>query len=119
MKRNVIGKTLISPLSLGSPCSFELRGDQIVGRFLGFIPIRKIHLANINYLRLATRDEVHPIYLLLNWSHFFSSRRTSCPVYLLQTGKRGKILLKLKGDMHFKLRQVIGRHNQRPKRMAA
>lgn len=105
---------------MGSACSYELRGDRIIGRFMGLLPVRQIQLSNVDYLRLATRDEIPPLYMLLNWSHFLTHRRTFCPVYVLQTNKKhNRILLKLKGDMHFKLRQVLGRQNLRPQRAAA
>jgi hypothetical protein len=119
MKQNVIGKTCLSPWSFGSACSYELRGDWIVGKLLGFIPIKRVHMEKVQYLRLATRDELSPLYLLLNWKHFLSNRRTICPIYVLQTGKRQRMFLKLKGDMHFKLRQVIGRKQEKRRQRVA
>ena len=107
-----IGRKKLSPASIGSPCSYELMGEYIVGRFLGIIPIARIHLGAVHYLRLATRNETNPLYLLLNWPQFLmSSRRAVRPVYILQTRKGQRLFLKLEGGEHFRLRQAIARHN--------
>jgi len=118
--RNTVGKTLLSPLSFGSPCSYELCGEHVVVRLFGLIPILDFHLDDVQYLRLATRSEVTPIYYLFNWSQFMAFRRSSRPVYVLQTKTHHRIFLKLEGSGHFKLRQAIGRHTEHKKnRMAA
>lgn len=111
MKNKTVGKTLLSPVSLSFPVSYELQGDHIIGRFLGIIPYMRIHVAAVHYLRLATRSEASPMYLLFNWPHFMAHRRSVRPVYVLQTRSRHRIFLKLGGEAHFKLRQAIGRHN--------
>lgn len=116
MNQKVIGKTRLSPLSLGSSSSYELQGETIVKKLLGCVPVRHVHIGEIEYLRLATRDELSPLYLLLNWKHFLTNRRTICPIYVLKTGKHSRLLIKLKGDMHFKLRQVIGRNQERSRK---
>ncbi len=113
MKQTVIGKTCLSPLSFGSVCSYELRGDWLIGKLMGCIPVKRVHVKNVRFLRLATRDELSPLYLLLNWQYFLSNRRTISPIYILKTGKHQHVLLKLKGDMHFKLRQVLGRRQEK------
>ncbi len=114
--------TLLTPFSIGSPCAHKLQGDCIVSYFLGLFPIRTIPLSEIRYLRLATRREAGPAYLLFNWISFLPHRRSIRPVYVLQTKGRLRIFLKLENGAHFKLRQAIGRTNeQRPRsqRMAA
>jgi hypothetical protein len=109
-----IGKNRIASVSFGSPCSYELSGDQIVVRFLGLIPIGKVHLGAVHYLRLATRHEVTPLYFLLNWPQMLlASHRSVCPVYILQTRKGQKLFLKMTGGSHFRLRQAISRHSDR------
>ncbi|MDF7800472.1 hypothetical protein P4C99_13425 [Pontiellaceae bacterium B1224] len=109
-----IGKNRIASASLGSPWSFELSGDQIVVRFLGLIPVSKVHLGAVHYLRLATRNEVTPLYFLLNWPQMLlASHRSVCPVYILQTRKGQKLFLKMAGGAHFRLRQAISRHSDR------
>ena len=114
MKAEPIGKSTIARVSLGSPCSYELNGDHMIGRFLGMIPISKIHLGAVHYLRLATRSEVSPLYFLLNWPQMLlSSHRSVCPVYILQTRKGQKVFLKMEGGAHFRLRQAIARHSDR------
>lgn len=118
---DAIGKTKIANPSLGSPFSFELRGDHIVQRFLGLIPAGKVHLGAVHYLRLATRNEVSPLYFLLNWPQLLlASKRSTCPVYVLQTRKGQKMFLKMRGGEHFRLRQAIARHSdKRSHKMAA
>ncbi|MEE9369318.1 MAG: hypothetical protein V3V05_10735 [Pontiella sp.] len=119
MMHKSIGKTQLSPVSFGSLCSYELCGDQIIGRLFGFIPVVKIHLAAVYYLRLATKSEVTPLYYTFNWLQFLPHRRSLRPVYVLQTRTRHRIFLKLEGSGHFKLRQAIGRYNDRKKKRAA
>ena len=120
MARNTVGKTQLAPVSFGSPCSYVLCGDQIIVHLFGFIPILKIHLASVHYLRLSTRSEVTPLYFLFNWPQFMAHRRSTRPVYVVQTHTRQRIFLKLEGAAHFKLRQAIGRHTgQKKPRKAA
>jgi hypothetical protein len=109
----------LSSFGLGSPCSYELDGEQITGNLFGIIPVRKIHLGAVNYLRLATSDEAPPLYLLFNCIQFMSFRRAVRPVYVLQTQSRCRIFLKLDSGTHFRLRQALGRHVVRDKRLAA
>lgn len=119
MASSTIGKTSLSLAGPGSPCSYELQGDCIVERLFGIFAISHIHLSAVYYLRLATKSEVPPAYLLFNWIQFLPHRRSVRPVYVLQTRSRHRIFLKLDGATHFKLRQAIGRHNGRGKRIAA
>ena len=116
-----VGKTTLASVSLGSPFSFELKGDHLIQRFLGLIPTGKVHLGAINYLRLATRNEMSPFYFLLNWPQMLlSSHRCTRPVYVVQTRKGNKLFLKMEGGEHFRLRQAIARHSdKRSHKMAA
>ena len=114
MKRESVGKTLLSPLTLGAPCSYHLEGDRIVGRLFGLIPICNVHLGAVHYLRLASRREVSPAYFMLNWPRFLlTSHRATRPVYILRTRKGHKLFLLMEGGAHFRLRQAIGRHSDR------
>jgi hypothetical protein len=58
-------------------------------------------------------------YLLLNWTSFLPRHRSRRPVYVLQSKGRRRIFLKLEGTAHFKLRQAIGKKNERRSRRAA
>jgi hypothetical protein len=102
-------KTILSPSSPGSLCSYELQGSLLTARLFGFVPAFTIHLSNVHYLRLATPDEVSPLYLATNWLQFLPHRRSICPVYVLQAKTGRRLFLKLDGTAHFKLRQAIGR----------
>ena len=114
MTTKAVGRTKIASVSFGSPFSFELRGDHIIQRFLGVIPMGKVHLGAVHYLRLATRNEVSPLYFILNWQQMLlASHRSTCPVYVLQTRKGRKLFMKMEGSEHFRLRQAIGRHSDR------
>jgi hypothetical protein len=114
MEPKTVGSYQLAPVSFGSPCSYELCGDHIVSRLFGIIRLRSIHLGAVHYLRLATRSEVPPAYLVFNWPQFLlSSRRSVCPVYILQTRSGHRFCLKLQGGAHFKLRQAIARHSDR------
>ena len=109
-----VGKRRIAAASFGSPCSYELSGDYIIGRLFGLFPICRIHLGAVHYLRLATRHEVSPIYFLMNWPKMLLIRhRSISPVYILQTRKEQKIFLTMDGESHFRLRQAIARHSDR------
>jgi hypothetical protein len=120
MTHKIIGKSLLAPISFGSPCSYELSGDHIICRLFGYIPIRRIHLGAVHYLRLATRSEVSPVFFIFNWPQLIlSHRRSVCPVYILQTRKRHRIFLKLESGAHFKLRQAIARHSDRKRHKIA
>ena len=109
----------LSSFGMGSPCSYKLEGEHITGNLFGIIPVRHIHLGAVNYLRLATSDEAPPLYLLFNCIQFMSHRRATRPVYVLQTQSRRRIFLKLDSGTHFRLRQALGRHVVRDRRMAA
>ena len=104
--------TLLSPVSIGSPCAHKLQDDRVVSYFLGLVPIRTLPLSEVLYLRLATRREAFPVYLLFNWTSFLSHRRSIRPVYVLQTKGRRRIFLKLESGIHFKLRQAIGKASE-------
>ena len=107
--RKTVGKTLISPCSIRSLYSYELCGSLLIARLLGVLPVFSIHLSNVHYLRLATRDEINPAYLLINWFQLLSRQRAIAPVYILQAKTGRRLLLKLDNTGHFKLRQAIGR----------
>ncbi len=109
----------LSSFGIGSPCSYILAGEHITGNLFGIIPVQQIHLRTVNYLRLATSDEAPPLYLLFNCIQFMSHRRAVRPVYVMQTQSRGRIFLKLESATHFRLRQALGRHVVRDRRMAA
>ena len=114
MPRETIGKALIAPASLTSPCSYDLEGDHVVSRLFGLFPLNRIHLGAVHYLRLATRNEVSPAYFIMNWPRFLlASHRAVSPVYILQTRKGHKLFLRLEGGAHFRLRQAIARHSDR------
>lgn len=114
MTRETVGASALSPVSFGSPCSYSLEGDLIVGRLFGLVPISRIHLGAVHYLRLATRHEVSPVYFLLNWPGFLlTSSRATRPVYILQTREGQRLFLMMTGGAHFRLRQAIARHSGR------
>ncbi len=119
MRDPIIGKTLLCPVSAGSINSYELRGNILAIRLFGVATVQSIPLSDVLYLRLATRSEVTPSYLLFNWLNFLPHRRSVCPVYVLQTKHRKRLFLKLDGSAHFKLRQAIGRNSEKRARKAA
>lgn len=115
-----IGKTLLSPASLHSICSCELSGNIITRRLFGLVPVQRIHLVDVHYLRLATYDElITPTYLLFNWPQLLPYHRSVRPVYILQTKTRRRIFLTLGAGAHFKLRQALGRQREEQQRVAA
>lgn len=114
-----IGKTRLSAPSLFSPWSFDLRGSTLAVNLLGIIPLQRIELADVQYMRLATRDEVSPFYMLFHWPQFMAHRRSARPVYILQTRQGPRLFLILTGGAHFQLRQAIGRSSEPRKRLAA
>lgn len=114
MAIKTVGKAKIVSVSFGSPFSFELKGDHVLVKLLGVVPVGKVHLGAIHFLRLATKNEVSPIYFVLNWPQMLLvSQRSKCPVYILQTRKGHKFFLKMEGGAHFRLRQAIARHSDR------
>jgi len=120
MKTNIIGETQLIPATINSPCSYELCGNQLIGRLFGLIPVTRIELSTVSFMRLATRSEISPFHLLMNWKHFLIRFQSSRPVYVLQTTNRQRIFLRLSGGAHFRLRQALNRHQFTQKqRMAA
>lgn len=99
----------ISSVSFGSASCIDLSGNTITVRLFGVIPIQTIRLADVYYLRLATKDELTMAYLFFNWTSFLPRSRTARPVYVLQTTSRRRVFLKLEGLEHFRLRKAIGR----------
>ncbi|HEY5622097.1 MAG TPA: hypothetical protein VIR77_05815 [Pontiella sp.] len=110
MKTNIIGETQLIPATINSPCSYELCGNQLIGRLFGVIPFRRIDLNTVSFMRLATRSETSPLQVLMNWKHFLIRYQSSRPVYILQTTNRQRIFLRLSGGAHFRLRQALNRH---------
>jgi hypothetical protein len=104
---------LLSPSTPSSPCSYELQGHLLIARLFGLIPVFSIHLSNVHYLRLATRDEVTPFYHLINCLQFMPHRRAVCPVYMLQAKTGRRLFLKLESGAHFTLRKAIGRTTEK------
>lgn len=109
----------LSSFRLGSPCSYAVDGEYIIGRLFGLIPVVRIHLGAVHYLRLASRSDASPLYMLFNYINFMPHMRSRCPVYVLQTRSHHRIFLKMESGTHFRLRQAIGKHNRKPMRMAA
>jgi len=102
---------LLCSVTPGSLHAYRLYEDQVIGLFLGLIPLRKINLREVYYLRLATRNEVPFLYLLFNWIQFLPRHRSVRPVYILRTSKK-RIFLKLGGNAHFQLRQAVGKYTE-------
>ncbi len=119
MSAKIAGKHVLSSLSFGSLYSYELAGEEIIGRLLGIAPVFRIHLSAVHYLRLAAPSEAPPTFLLFNWIHFLPHRRALRPVYVLQIRSHHRIFLKLDATAHFKLRQAIGRRAAQNPRLAA
>lgn len=109
----------LTPFGIGSLFSYDVSGEYIIGRLLGLFPVRRFHLASTHYLRLACRSDASYVFLFFNWINFMPHRRSSRPVYILQTRSRYRIFLKLDGATHFRLRQAIARHAVKNMRMAA
>lgn len=107
----------LASISLASASSYDLTNNSIRIRLLGLVPIKTIHLTDVHYLRLATKDEMTTAYLLFNWLKLLSRRRT--PIYVLQTKGRRRIFLRLDSCAHFKLRQAIGKTLQKRSKIAA
>jgi hypothetical protein len=103
---------LLCPVTLGSLHAYRLYEGRVVGFFLGIIPLRRIVLKEVRYLRLATRNEVPFLYLLFNWIQFLPRHRSVRPVYILRTTSKKQVFLKLGGNAHFQLRQAIGKHTE-------
>ncbi|QBG46190.1 hypothetical protein EGM51_01770 [Verrucomicrobia bacterium S94] len=113
MPNQTIGKTKIAPVSPGSLFSYELYGDYLIRRFLGLLPVTRVHLGAVRYLRLATRNEISLSNMLLNGLQLMNRQRSKHPVYILHTRKGRKMFLKLESGSHFRLRQAIARHSDR------
>lgn len=118
-RQSSVHGTCLAPLSAGSIHSFQLRGTSLISRLFGLFPVQNIHLADVQFLRLATKDEVPALYFLFNWMQFLSYKRARRPVYILQTNGRSRLFLKLEGDAHFRLRQAIARNQRMDQRVAA
>ena len=119
MKPNVIGETQLVAASLNSPYSYELYGNLLIGRLFGIIPVVRVELATVSFMRLATRSEISPVQLLMNLKHFLIRFQSSRPVYILQTTKRQRIFLTLSGGAHFRLRQAVSRYQHPQKQRIA
>ena len=110
------GDRLSKIADCGLLISYTLTPNRLVIHLLGFIPRHSIRLADVDYLRLASRDEVPGLFYLRNMKHFRPAGAAHCPVYVLKTRKRRKrVYLKLRGGSHFRLRSAIGRHRRAPK----
>lgn len=109
----------LTSFGLGSPCAYAVDGEYIIGRLFGLIPVQRVHLSAVHYLRLASRSDASPIFMFFNYINFMPHMRSRRPVYVLQTRSHHRIFLKMDSSTHFRLRQAIGKHNRRPMRMAA
>jgi len=107
------------PFSVGSWYSYEVSGMYIIGKLFGLFPIQRVHLGAVHYLRLATRTETPPLFLLFNWGHILPRHYSISPVYVLQTRFRYRIFLRLDEPSHVELCNQITRHAVRSFRLAA
>ncbi|MCF7848971.1 MAG: hypothetical protein K9M45_08990 [Kiritimatiellales bacterium] len=96
-----------SNLDHGLLVTHELTTEHIVKKLFGFIPLQKIPIKDIHYLRLATYQEVTPAYFMFNWFFFTPAGRSLCPVYVVYTRKSKRLVMKLRGGSHYKLRRAI------------
>lgn len=111
MKLAVVGKTVISPLNLGTCVSYELCGDRITIRFLGIVPVGTIQLADIREFRLASRGEPSGLAFAMNWILYYCWRPAHKPIYLLRTPAR-HCFLKLSHQSQQQLRSAISRSRE-------
>ena len=94
--------------------SYVLTGKMIIVQLIGLIPVLKIQLTEIQYLRLASRTERPLHYQIRNWISLHSEQ----PVYLIQTKRGRRIFLSMSGDSHFQLRRMLGETKAGPNRPA-
>lgn len=120
MKPAVVGKTVISPLSLGTFVSYELRGDRLVMRFLGLLPVGVIGLSEVSELRLAAPGEPALFTLTMNALLYYFHPSAYRPVYVLRAGRR-RCFLKLSRRPLQQLQSAIrrARHPARVHKKAA
>jgi hypothetical protein len=112
MKPKGVGTIMISPLNLGTCVSYEMRGDQIIIRFLGIITVGKIQVQDIRELRQATRAETSSIAFALNELLFYFWRPAYRPIYLMKTRQGKYFFLKLSHCSQKQLRMAIRRFRE-------
>ncbi|WP_372794747.1 hypothetical protein [Pontiella sp.] len=108
MKQEVIGKTIISPLNLGTCFSYELCGAEIRIRFLGIMPAGSIPLQEVREFRVATRSEAPGLAFKMNHFLYYCWRPAYHPIYLLRT-QNARHFLKLNHASQLRLRKAVKR----------
>lgn len=92
--------------------SYELTAKDIKLRLLRLIPLARIRLDNIKYMRLSARREYLDFAGIRYWPSFLSNRRGQNPLYVIATRNgRKKYFLRLGGAFHYKVRSAIGEHH--------
>lgn len=97
--------------------SIELTDQKLYLKILRLLPISKVRLKDIDYMRVSnfneylefTRRSLHSQF----WPTFFRGfKKKTAPIYMLKikNGKR-RLFLRLSSGFHYRLRTYIGRNN--------
>ncbi|MFC1467717.1 hypothetical protein ACFLQY_03385 [Verrucomicrobiota bacterium] len=94
--------------------AYELTPQDIKLRFLRLIPLSRIKLKDVKYMRLSARRECLDFGLNFIWPSFLRNDRGQNPVYVITTRRGGKkFFLRMGGSFHYKVRSAIGQHQKR------
>ena len=91
--------------------SYQISAESLTTKLFRIITLNSIPLNRVMDIREAEAADVTRLNHI-NWFSFLPSRRTSCPVYTLQTGDRSpRIFMKLERGSHIDLRNRLGCRN--------
>lgn len=110
MKQNRTKTSYRPEEGIAKGCLYRIDHVALTIRFGGIIPVLRLPVKQIQSMRLATPDDYPVLIRAFSWLGFVFGQHHSRPTYLLKTNTRKKIIIALPGNLHFKLRQVIGKN---------
>ncbi len=95
-------------MDVGLFVSYQLTSESLTTKLFRFITLNSIPLNKVMDIREASESDVTKLNRI-NWFNFIPSRRSSCPVYTLQTAEKSpRIFMKLDCGSHIELKNTLG-----------
>jgi len=95
-------------MDVGLFVSYQLSSGSLTTKLFRIITLNSIPLNKVMDIREADDNDVTQLNRL-NWFSFLPWRRSSCPVYTLQTAENSpRIFMKLDRGSHIDLKQTLG-----------
>lgn len=97
----------------------RLKSDRVVFRFLGILPVHRVNIDDIEYLRVSSMNEYFEALrageVVRFWPSFITGyAKRMAPVYVIKLiSSDEKVFLRLRSGFHYLLRTAIKRSKSR------